>query len=443
MPPSLALLLLVVTVIGLLRFDPAKEPGVSAALWVPLIWIFIIASRLPSQWLGGQVGQAAEALEEGNALDRSISLALILLAIGILISRSFRWGDFLAQNFALTTFLAFCLLSVLWSDFPFVAFKRWVRDLGNYFVILVVLSDRRPLDATRTLLRRLFYLLIPLSILLIRYYPELSRGYDIWTGEASYTGAATSKNTLGVMCLVSGLFFVWDTLTRWADRKLRPTGRILVVNAAFIAMTLWLLNMSSSATSSVCLVLGCAVMAATRSKLAKRRPALLKGVIPVGICLYLLITFAFGVDLNAALAEAVGRDPTLTDRTRIWEVLLGMGTDPLIGTGYESFWLGSRLLRVWQSGFGGINEAHNGYLQAYLNLGLIGLFLIALFLASSYRTACRMLEPMSIMGSFTFAVWTVLIFYNITEAAILGGVLWLLLLLGVIKLSPRKRVSKI
>jgi transposase len=35
-------------------------------------------------------------------------------------------------------------------------------------------------------------------------------------------------------------------------------------------------------------------------------------------------------------------------------------------SGYESFWLGPRLLWVWEQA-GGVNEAHNGYLEVYLN----------------------------------------------------------------------------
>ena len=436
MPPSLALFLWLILLLGLLRYDPAKEPGTSVALWVPLIWLFIVGSRLPSQWLGGLGGQDAGALEEGNFLDRNIFTVLILLAIGILKSRSFKWGDFFAHNFALLTLLSFSLLSVLWSDFPFVAFKRWFRDLGNYLVILIALSDPHPLMAVRTLLRRLCYLLIPLCILLIKYYPDMSKEYDFWTGMASYTGATTSKNMLGVLCLVSMLFFFEDTLTLWFDRKERLTRRIILVNVSFIAMTLWLLNMSSSATSRVCTAFGCAVIAAAHSKTAKHHPALLKMLIPAGICLYLVLAFGFGIDINAAVAEAVGRDPTLTDRTRIWEIVLSIHTDPLVGTGYESFWLGSRLLRVWQSGFGQINEAHNGYLQVYLNLGLIGVFLLSCFLIASYRTICRRLEPLSSLGSLSLALWTVLLFYNVTEAGFHGGVLWLTFLPGAIALWP-------
>ena len=177
MPPSLAFLLWLVLLLGLLYFDPAKTLRAPLALWVPLIWMFIVATRLPSQWLSGQVGLASKGLEEGNSLDRNIYCMFILLAICILISRSFNWSNFFTRNLALTAFLAFALLSVLWSDFPFVSFKRWFRDLGNYLVVLVILSDPKPIEAVHTVLRRLCYLLIPLSILMMKYFP--SRGYDL------------------------------------------------------------------------------------------------------------------------------------------------------------------------------------------------------------------------------------------------------------------------
>src|ERR1700733_5859353 len=95
MPPLIALALWFVLLVALLCFDPAKDPKVSPALWVPVISMFIAGSRNPSQWLAGGVSMSAAAFEEGNPLDRSISLALILLAIAILVSRSFNWGSFI------------------------------------------------------------------------------------------------------------------------------------------------------------------------------------------------------------------------------------------------------------------------------------------------------------------------------------------------------------
>jgi len=426
MPPSLALFLWIICLLALLRYDPAREQGTSLPLWIPLIWIFITASRLPSQWFGGSFGIAEQAFEEGNLLDRTIFLVLIVLAIGVLVSRSFNWSVFVARNSVLMLFLIFALVSVIWSDFPFVALKRWIRDLGHYLVVLVALSDPRPLEAIRTLLRRLCYLLIPLCILFSKYFPHLGKRYNPWTGAAYFVGAATDKNNLGVLCLVSGIFFFWDTVTRWSSRKERRSKRIIVVNIAFIAMTLWLLHYGNSATSRVCLMIGFLVIALASSNLARRHPAFLKVLIPVGFCLSLIVVFGFG--LKGEVAEAVGRDPTLTERTDLWTVLLNMHTNPLLGTGYESFWLGPRFHWIAQT-FGPVNEAHNGYLEVYLNLGLIGLFLLGGFLITSYRMICRRFTTTSGLGSLSLALWTVLLFYNITEAAFKFQLMWVIFLL--------------
>jgi exopolysaccharide production protein ExoQ len=441
MPPFLALLLWFMLLLALLHFDPARGSGKWSALWVPLIWLFITASRLPSQWLEGGTANAiaGTVLEEGNALDRNILSLLILLALGILMSRSFDWGEFFAANVALTALLSFALLSVLWSDFPFVAFKRWFRSLGVYLVILVALSDPRRFEAVRLLVRRLCFVLISLSILLIKYFPEMAKEYNPWTGLAYYTGATTSKNMLGVLCLVSGLFFLWDTLTCWGNRKEWRTRWIIGVNVAFFAMTLWLLRLAESATSKVCFVLGCLILTSAHSKPVKRHPALLTVLIPVGICLYLLLQFGFGINVVTALSEAVGRNPDLTGRTHIWEVVLSTNTNPLVGVGYESFWLGPRAEWVWEHVRGNINEAHNGYLEIYLNLGLVGLLLVAVFLIASYRTICRRMKDSSSLGLQSLTLWTIVLFYNATESSLFNGqLLWVIFLLGAITVTERR-----
>jgi exopolysaccharide production protein ExoQ len=434
MPPSLALLLWFILLLGLLRYDPAKDPGISFALWVPVLWMFILGSRLPSQWLGGSVATAAQAFEEGSPIDRTFFFGLILGAIVVLMMRPFSRAAFFSRNIALVAFVTFTLVSVLWSDFPFVSFKRWFRDLGNYLVVLVVLSDPLPFEAIRSVLRRLCYLLVPLSVVLIKYYPSTGKQFSQWTGAAEFMGATTSKNMLGVVCLISGIFFFWDTVTRWSDRKERRTKRIIMVNVAFVAMTLWLLKLASSATSAVCLAMGCLIIVAAHAKMFRRRPGFLKFIIPAAFCLYLVL--ALGFNINSELAGAVGRDPTLTDRTGIWKTVLSMQTNPVLGTGYESFWLGPRLQRVWQS-FQGINESHNGYLEVYLNLGLIGAFLIVVLLLASYRTISKKLTSDPTLASLSLALWTIVLFYNMTEAAFRSSLIWITFLLVAISVPAR------
>jgi exopolysaccharide production protein ExoQ len=432
MPPSLALGIWLFLLLALLYFDRAKERGNSLALWVPVIWLFFVGSRLPSQWLGGQVGTLAQAYEESDPLNGSIFLALILVAIAILTSRSFRWGDFFTRNMFFMAFLIFALVSVFWSDSPFVTFKRWFRDLGACLVMLVVLSDRNPLEGVRTVLRRFCYLVIPLSVLLAKYYPELGRGYDPWTGAPMFTGAMENKNLLGVGCLVSGIFFFWDTVIRWSARAEGRTKRILLVNTAFICMTVWLLYHANSATSNVCLAIGSFVIVVAATKAVKRHPTFFKVLIPTCFCLYVILAYWFNA--NAYLVGAVGRNPTLTDRTFIWETLLNMKTNPVVGTGYRSFFLGERLHQFWLT-HPGINEAHNGYLDIYLNLGMVGLVLFLGYLAGCYRTIWKRFgssQPLALLG---LAIWTITLFYNITEAAFDCGLLWLILMLAGISLS--------
>lgn len=447
MPPILALFFWLVLLFALLHLDPARDSSFPLALWVPVAWLFIVASRLPSQWLAGEGRDNVRALEDGSPVDRSIYLFLMVLAIIVLISRSFRWSHFFNRNLALIAFLIFALVSASWSDFPLVCFKRWVRDFGSTLIILVVLSNPGPTVAVRAVLRRLCYLLIPLSILLIKYFPEISTQYDTWTGARMYVGPTTSKNMLGAFCLIAGVFFFWDTVARWSDRREGRVKRVLIVNAGFMAMTLWLLHLSRSATSTICLLLGCLVIAAAQSRAGKRHPKFLKVVIPSAFVLYIIAAYGFG--LNGELAGAIGRDPTLTDRTLIWKTLIGINTNTLVGTGYETFWLGPRLQKIWQH-FGPINEAHNGYLEVYLNLGVIGLLLLIGFLAASYKMICKRLSSPHDCGSASLylALWTILIFYNVTEsAAFKFHPLWVTFLIGAIAVSEsaedRVRVTKV
>jgi exopolysaccharide production protein ExoQ len=440
MPPSLATLLWFILTLVLFRLDPAKDRDASPALWIPTAWIFFTASRLPAQWLGASVGTASQAMEEGNPIDRLIFSGLMILSIVVLMSRSFNWNRFFSRNFALIALIAFALVSAVWSDFPLVSAKRWFRDLGNYFVILVVFSDRRPFDAVVTVLRRLCYLLIPVSILMIKYYPNLGKVFSFWTGAAEFIGATTSKNMLGVLCLVSGIFFCWDTLNRWRDRKDKQTRKILILNGAFIWMTLWLLNLSNSATSTVCLAIGCLVLLAAHTKFSRRHPSFLKFMVPTSFCIYLIL--AFGLDINGDLAGAVGRDPTLTGRSDIWKAVLSTHTNPIVGAGYESFWLGDRLTVIWRSPAGHVNEAHNGYLELYLSLGLVGVSLLFALLVSSYRIICKKLSSLK-LASLGLALWTVLLFYNMTEsAAFKGQLLWVIFLLVVITVSVHSPIER-
>jgi len=430
-PPQLGLLVWSALLVLLLRYASAKDDRSSSALWVPVLWLSLAGSRSLAQWLGLLPPTVEVAFEEGSPLDRTVYLLLMGLALWVLAKRQIRWHETFARNVTLTLFLLFALASVIWSDFPYITFKRWIRDLGTYVMVLVVLSDPRPADAISIVIRRVSSVLVMFSVVLIKYYTELGVTYGAWSGAPEYIGATTSKNMLGALCLLSGLFYFWDTLQRWGERKDRQSRRLLFVNLVLLAMTLWLLRLSQSATSQGSFIVGCFIIVLVRSKWAKVKPDRVKALIPAGMAGYLVLEFMF--DFSTTVAEFFGRDPTLHGRTGIWDAVLAQQTNPLWGVGYQTFWLGDRLVSVsgrLQSGI--INEAHNGYLEIYLNLGVVGLCLLVLFMISSYRRVFRQLSGPRSFAPLSIGLWTVTAVYNVTESGFGASLIWFALLLYVI-----------
>jgi O-antigen ligase len=110
-----------------------------------------------------------------------------------------------------------------------------------------------------------------------------------------------------------------------------------------------------------------------------------------------------------------------------------MTVNPLFGAGYESFWFGDRLEKIWSTYWEHLNQAHNGYLEVYLDLGWTGVVLIGLVMAWGYRNVVRTLRWDPNVGRLKLAFFVIAAVYNLTEHAFryLHPV-WILFLLAVI-----------
>ncbi len=106
----------------------------------------------------------------------------------------------------------------------------------------------------------------------------------------------------------------------------------------------------------------------------------------------------------------------MSGRTLIWTALLRCHTNPLVGTGFESFWLGETRKQLKGLFYYDLNEAHNGYLEIYLTLGLIGLFiLIALFVATFWKARRELFRNFE-WGRYRLGFLVAVVLYNWTEA---------------------------
>ena len=411
MPPQLALLLTSAFIAFLFVRDHRERPAITGALWIPLLWLLIIGSRNVSEWVGFG---GATSLTDGSPLDSTIYLSLELAGLFVLYRRRVSLSDVVSRNPWLALFFVFGALSIFWSDFPFVAAKRWTKALSHPIMLLVVATEPDPREALVRLMKRAAYVLLPLSVVLIRYYPDLGRVYDPWSGAASNNGVATSKNGLGYDCLLLGFFFSWYFLTKLRSPNAPGRRKELYLSAALLALIGWLLVLSQSATAFTVLFLGIFIVLLFDWRLVDATNA--GRILIVGLFLLCSIQYLFG----DAVIEALGRDPTLTGRTELWQHALSLNVNPIVGTGFESFWLGERLDRLYAIYWWRPNQAHNGYLETYLNLGLIGVILVAGCIIFGFRRAVRLLRTDFEFARFAIAFLAMFVMYNFTEAAFKG-----------------------
>jgi len=437
MPPRVASLVFAIGIAGLIWLDRDRKDRTSPAIWIAVAWFFLGASRGVTEWFYGQTPWELDQYVDGSPVDRFVFSALQIGATLILIARARKVGALLRSNPPLVLFFLYCALSIFWSDFPFVALKRWIKTLGNLTMVWVVLSDDDPVSAVKRVVARAGFLLIPLSMLLIKYYPDLGRQYSRWTWMPSFIGAATDKNGLGVLTLVFGLAALWNFVE--ALREEEPSARLqrALAHGTVVGLALWLFHMANSSTSLGCFLLGGAVVVSLAVARIER-PLAVHLLVLAGICVGLLGYVFF--DAQSYALEALGRDATLTGRTELWHELLQMRINPWIGTGFESFWLGDRAQYFWDKYWFHPNEAHNGYLEMYLDLGWIGVSMMFMLIATGYRNVVASYRQEPGLGRFRLALLLVSPIYSITEAAFkLVNPVWVAFLLATTALPATVR----
>jgi O-antigen ligase len=204
------------------------------------------------------------------------------------------------------------------------------------------------------------------------------------------------------------------------------------------ALAVLLVFTSRSATGLVVLVTMLAVI--PLFLMSARDPRLAIGV---AILATLLAGGGLIIATSGEVAEIVGRDATLSGRTALWAVLLRTAQEhPWLGHGFNAFW---ESFPVWLEGWVP-GQAHNGYLDLFLELGAVGLIL---FLGSLALALWRALQQFHAMpGPLT--LWPLifvcfLALCNLTESSNMAAhsLYWALYASTVVSLSPRiaERIS--
>jgi O-antigen ligase len=237
----------------------------------------------------------------------------------------------------------------------------------------------------------------------------------MWTGEEYLQGASMGKNQLGVACMILAIVFFWNLFQALQMKDRKQKYFQILISAFLLSQTGWLLKLSSSATSLAVAVLGVVVLVVSGLPFVSKKR--IGTYLIVGMIAFAAADSVFGI--YATIVHGLGRNLTLTDRTSIWATAVKIDPNPVLGVGFESFWLGDRLDQFYSMlpAEKGIGEAHNGYLELYLDLGIVGVAIFGVLLFKTFRAINR-----SMLGRFQFARLRLALFisilvYNFTEAA--------------------------
>ena len=305
-------------------------------------------------------GDGARRPGETEVLSTITQLFLLVTLVCILAARwrkMLALAKHLAPMFAVT---AITVLSVAWSHAPLVSLRR-----GTSYMTCVMfgmyLCSTFGLERTIGLIRRSAVVLGILSILVYLALPSIGRetalGYEnAMRGVFSQKNPMTECMLLGLTCVAYGVV---------------TTRRLTWGAAGSLALMLLCILLGRSASS-----LGVAVLMLFAAGLMFLRPyPVLRGGLLLFAGWIVLAIVSVLVIAPEALLGAMGRDATLTGRIPLWGmVITEIAHQPLLGHGYAGFWIeDSRDVQyIWKSIGWAAPDAHSGYLDVALQLGLLG-----------------------------------------------------------------------
>lgn len=377
-------------------------------------------------------GDGPEDPTQGDPVSQVVFLGIYGVTLLLIAMRWRRFVRVATRDKLLLLLIGVALVSVFWSAAPAITLRRDVALLGTTIFAAYFVMRYEPKEQLR-LLAWAMGIAGLLSIVFALALPSYGIDNDIrgpsWQG--IYGGG---KNVLGRVMALSTIVFLLLALGKPSHRWVLWGGFGLSASLVFL---------SQSATSQVILLVVLLVLplyAALRWHYALATSFVAFAVLVGGG----IVTW-FLADADLVL-HAVGRDLTLTNRTNLWPAVIAMIEErPWLGYGYGAFWLGwtgeSAHVWLWTARVGlEAQHAHNGYLDLWLHLGLLGVSTFALgFLLTIRRAVIWVRSTRAAEDLWPLAFLTFVLLYNLTESAILAynDIIWLLYVAVVLSTAAR------
>lgn len=238
-----------------------------------------------------------------------------------------------------------------------------------------------------------------------------------------WRGLWYEKNQMGLV-MSAGAVAAAACLASEDRRRLLPAITLVVTTVLVLA--------TQSKTSLLCLILG---VGAVGGLWAMKRGGAAFSIVALwfGVVLTALAAFVFITD-PATVLKALGKDPSLTGRTDIWEALMREVADrPWTGFGYQAFWgresVPAAFIRAetqWP-----VPSAHNGWIDLLIQLGWPGAITVGFTVAlATIVTVFRIPGAGNREGYFAAGYLLVFLLLSLSESVLLShaNLPWTLLL---------------
>ncbi|MBP9830710.1 MAG: O-antigen ligase family protein [Polaromonas sp.] len=383
-----------------------QESGAAIALL--LIFAFSLNILPPNFSFTGM----AEVTGDGSLFNQAFWIGIFILSLWTLVNSKRTLSGVFFMALPLLMMCMYLLVSSLWSLAPAISFRRSILELIVIVSILAIISALQTPSQVFIILYRVAAITLMFeSVMLLR-----TNGFD----EAGFfRGIHTQKNVLGLVGAVAVLTGIW----------VRTSGVLIKThwNAIYLLGWLSLLVLSQSKTSLALILLAPAIGLGLR-KLARSfgvgvgAPLLVLCAIAYSV---FAVAFIAGVDVGRAISDWV-HQVGFTGRDNIWDFLIARFLErPWIGHGYGGFWdigLDAPNVRYGIGFITQINQAHNGYLDLLLAVGVAGLVAyvgVVIGFIHCLSVAEHQSQNRTLALCWVFFIFSLL--HNITESTLLRG----------------------
>lgn len=410
--------------------QPAIDPMRHETVAQPARWRGLLRDVVAIGWLGLStaavyvllvLGTEVILRPEQEALLRLFVLPSLPLAAAVLLLRARAIAETFLRLPFLVIFLVLMWASVAWSLDPGVSLRR-AALVSAYTVIavwLVIAYD------PAALIRRLAWLFLAILLLSAAFavlLPHLA--WQPLDGRVLLRGVFSHKNEFGLHIGSTAILLATAWQFRLMPRWLAALGLMTCLALAWP---------TGSATTFLILVVLALIRLVMAIVAQPARQAAVLGAFAVAACLFLALATILMAD---AIVTALGRDFTLTGRVPLWQfVWLQISRDPWLGHGFAVFfdvdWVQRYMVESlgWQ-----IPNAHNGFLEIWLGVGIAGPILLTLFLVLGLFRALSQLRRLGGPG-LVFAVYMIATYLlrNIVESdlATPSHISWVLAVIAV------------